>query len=125
MGVLSSDGYGRSFDEDASGYCRADGIVSLFLQKSKDAKRIYAKFIHSKKNVDGFKREGLAFPSRVMKIKLFDDFYKEIGINPNLIDYVEAHSTGTKVGLNCYHFIVLKPYFWVALGRRPRGMCSS
>ena len=67
------------------------------MQKSSDAKRIYAKFIHSKKNVDGYKREGLAFPSRVMQIRLLDEFYKEIGVNANLVDYVEAHSTGTKV----------------------------
>ena len=97
MGVLSSEGYSRSFDEDANGYCRAEAVVALFLQRSKDAKRIYANFIHSKKNVDGFKQEGLAFPSRVMQIKLLEDFYNEIEMNPNLIDYVEAHSTGTKV----------------------------
>ncbi|CAG9811694.1 unnamed protein product [Chironomus riparius] len=98
IGVLSKDGYSRTFDEDANGYCRAEAIVALFLQRSKDAKRIYSKFIHSKKNVDGYKREGLAFPSRVMQIRLLDEFYKEIGINPNFVDYVEAHSTGTKAG---------------------------
>ncbi|XP_070508377.1 fatty acid synthase-like [Chironomus tepperi] len=98
IGVLSNDGYSRTFDEDANGYCRAEAIVALFLQKSIDAKRIYATFIHSKKNVDGFKREGLAFPSRVMQIKLLNSFYEEIKMNPNLVDYVEAHSTGTKAG---------------------------
>ncbi|KAL7014528.1 hypothetical protein ACKWTF_015986 [Chironomus riparius] len=98
MGVLSKDGHSRSFDEDASGYCRSDAIVSIFLQKSKDAKRIYAKFIHGKKNVDGFKPEGFPFPSRRMQTKLIEQFYKEINLNPNMVDYVEAHSTGTKVG---------------------------
>ena len=97
MGVLAKDGHSRTFDEDASGYCRADAIVAIFLQKSKDAKRIYARFIHGKKNVDGFKPEGFPFPSRRQQIKLFDGFYKEIGLNPNLVDYVEAHSTGTRV----------------------------
>ena len=107
MGVLSNDGYSRTFDEDANGYCRAEAIVTLFLQRSKDAKRIYAKFIHSKKNVDGYKREGLAFPSRVMQIRLLDDFYKEIGINPNIVDYIEAHSTGTRVRFYKIFILVL------------------
>ncbi|XP_070508492.1 fatty acid synthase-like [Chironomus tepperi] len=98
INVISKDGYARSFDEEASGYSRAEAIVALFFQKSKDAKRIYAKVIHGRKNTDGFKKEGLASPSRYMQINLLEGFYKEIGINPNLVDYVEAHSTGTKAG---------------------------
>ncbi|KAG5666534.1 hypothetical protein PVAND_014554 [Polypedilum vanderplanki] len=98
MGVLSKDGIGKSFDEEANGYCRADAIVALFLQKSTDAKRVYATFVHAKKNVDGYKKEGLPFPSKVMQVKLFEEFYQEIGMNPNDVDYIEAHSTGTKVG---------------------------
>ena len=107
MGVLSRDGHSRSFDEDASGYCRSDAIVSIFLQKSKDAKRIYARFIHGKKNVDGFKPEGFPFPSRVMQTKLIEQFYKEINLNPNMVDYVEAHSTGTKVRYSFDTFFVV------------------
>lgn len=97
MGALSKDGYSRSFDEGANGYVRSDAIVALFLQKSNDAKRIYAHLVHTKKNVDGFKKEGLPFPSRTMQIQLINECFMDVNMNPNLVEYVETHSTGTKV----------------------------
>jgi fatty acid synthase len=99
MGVLSKDGHAKTFDEEASGYCRSDAIVALFLQKSSDARRVYATLVHAKKNVDGYKKEGLPFPSKVMQVRLFEEFYEEIGMDPNFVDFIEAHSTGTRVSL--------------------------
>lgn len=32
-----------------------------------------------------------------MQIDLLEKFYKDIDIDPNTVDYVDAHSTGTKV----------------------------
>lgn len=97
LGVLSKDGYCRPFDKDASGYCRSEAINVLFLQKRRDAKRIYAELLYSKTNVDGFKNEGLTYPSGKIQIQLLEEFYKDIDIDPKTIDYVESHSTGTKV----------------------------
>lgn len=97
LGVISVDGFCRPFDKDASGYCRSEAVNVLFLQKAKDAKRVYAKLIYSKTNVDGFKNEGLTYPSGEIQIKLLDEFYQDIGIDPSTVDFVEAHSTGTKV----------------------------
>ncbi|KAL7024413.1 hypothetical protein ACKWTF_013028 [Chironomus riparius] len=98
LGVLASDGVCRSFDEDAHGYVRAEAINTLFLQKRRDAKRVYATVVYSKTNVDGFKNEGLTFPSSDLQVKLFQEVYSDIGIDPKTVDYVEAHSTATKVG---------------------------
>ena len=70
----------------------------IFLQKAKDAKRIYATIVHSKTNCDGFKEQGITFPSSVMQGVLLKEFYDEIGIPPTVLDYIEAHGTGTKVG---------------------------
>lgn len=53
LGIVSKDGYCRVFDEDASGYCRSESVCALFLQKSRDAKRIYAKVVYSNVNSDG------------------------------------------------------------------------
>ena len=30
------------------GYCRSEGIIAIYLQKHKDAKRIYCTIVHSK-----------------------------------------------------------------------------
>lgn len=97
VGLLSQDGTCRSFDINASGYCRAEAINMLFLQKLTDAKRVYAHVLHTRTNEDGFKNEGMMFPSCVNQIKLLEEFYSEIGIDPATIDYVEAHSAGTRV----------------------------
>ncbi|KAG5667645.1 hypothetical protein PVAND_015619 [Polypedilum vanderplanki] len=98
LGVLSKDGYCRPFDKDALGYCRSEAITVVFLQKRKDAKRIYAELVYSKTNIDGFKDEGLTYPSGKIQTKLLAEFYKDLDIDPKTVDYVEAHCAGTKVG---------------------------
>lgn len=53
LGVLAPDGYCRPFDIDATGYTRSEAICLVFLQKAKDAKRIYSTVLYSKTNCDG------------------------------------------------------------------------
>ncbi|XP_058818329.1 fatty acid synthase-like [Topomyia yanbarensis] len=98
LGVLAKDGYCRPFDKKGSGYTRAEAACSVFLQKAKDAKRVYGHLLHSKTNCDGFKSEGITYPSGVVQQQLLSEFYSEVGINPIKVNYVEAHSTGTMVG---------------------------
>lgn len=42
--------------------------------------------------------EGSAFPSRVLQQQLFEECFQKIKMNPSLISFVEAHSTGTILG---------------------------
>ncbi|KAG7203862.1 hypothetical protein KM043_017916 [Ampulex compressa] len=98
LGVLSTDGRCKAFDADASGYARSEAISFIFLQRAKDAKRVYATVVHAKTNSDGFKEQGITFPSSKMQGVLFEDFYAECGISPTVLSYLEAHGTGTKVG---------------------------
>ncbi|XP_017771571.1 PREDICTED: fatty acid synthase-like [Nicrophorus vespilloides] len=98
LGVLSPDGACKSFDESANGYARSEGICAIVLQKSIDAKRIYAEVLHSKTNCDGFKEQGITYPSGKVQRVLLDEFYEECGVPPSSLSYVEAHGTGTKVG---------------------------
>ena len=42
----------------ADGYVRSDGITAVYLQKKKDAKRVYCTAVHAKTNSDGHKSEG-------------------------------------------------------------------
>ena len=98
LGVLAKDGFCLPLDKGARGYTRSEAITVLFLQRKKDAKRIYANLVYTKLNNDGFKKEGITYPSGVTQIKLLEEFYRDLNINPNIVDYVEGHSTGTKVG---------------------------
>ncbi|XP_043067726.1 fatty acid synthase isoform X1 [Drosophila bipectinata] len=98
LGVLAPDGFCRPFDKNASGYTRSETINCLFLQRKRDAKRVYASVVYSKTNCDGYKPEGITYPSGVVQEKLLKNFYKEIDLTPSDLGYLEAHSTGTVVG---------------------------
>lgn len=97
-GVLAKNGISQPFDKDASGYVRAETICVAFLQKGKDAKRVYATVVNCKTNNDGFKREGPMTPSIEVQKKLYESVYAEVGVDPSSVDYVEAHATSTQVG---------------------------
>ncbi|KAG4073632.1 hypothetical protein HA402_000856 [Bradysia odoriphaga] len=98
IGVLAEDGVCRPFDENASGFVRSETVSAIFLQKKKDAKRVYASVIYTKTNNDGFKKEGSSLPSKVMQQKLMEEFYSDINFDTSQIHFVEAHATGTKLG---------------------------
>ena len=42
----------------ADGYCRSEAIVAVYLQKRKDAKRVYATVVNTKHYSDGYKDQG-------------------------------------------------------------------
>ncbi|XP_032678573.1 fatty acid synthase-like isoform X2 [Odontomachus brunneus] len=77
---------------------RSEAISVVYLQKAKNAKRIYATLVHAKTNCDGFKEQGITFPSSEMQRRLMQEFYEECDVSPSCITYLEAHGTGTKVG---------------------------
>ncbi|KAJ4448696.1 hypothetical protein ANN_00086, partial [Periplaneta americana] len=98
LGVLSHQGMCRSFDRDANGYVRSEAVAVMYLQKARDAKRVYARVVHAKTNCDGYKERGITFPSKELQRVLQDEFYQECGINPTTVSFMEAHGTATKVG---------------------------
>lgn len=50
--------------------------------------------MHAKTNCDGYKEQGITYPSGHMQTELLKEFYAECNVNPLSIDYVEAHGTG-------------------------------
>ncbi|KAL0105747.1 hypothetical protein PUN28_015883 [Cardiocondyla obscurior] len=98
LGVLSPDGRSKVFDIDADGYARSETISVIYLQKAKNAKRIYATLVYGKTNCDGYKEQGITFPSSKMQSKLMKECYADCNLSPNDLSYLECHGTGTKVG---------------------------
>lgn len=72
--------------------------MAIFLQKAPAARRIYATIVHAKTNTDGYKEQGILFPSGERQLQLLREVYQEAGVDPNIVAFVEAHGTGTKVG---------------------------
>ncbi|KAK5638075.1 hypothetical protein RI129_012370 [Pyrocoelia pectoralis] len=54
--------------------------------------------VHSKINSDGYNDQGILHPSKELQAKLLEEIYQEAGVNPLDVGFLEAHSTGTKVG---------------------------
>lgn len=98
QGFLSTDGCCKVFDNTANGYVKSEAVTAIFIQKLKNAKRVYAHVKHCKVSCDGFKEEGIGYPSTTDQVLLFSRLYKESDLNPIDLGYVEAHGTGTIVG---------------------------
>ncbi|XP_060796063.1 fatty acid synthase isoform X1 [Neoarius graeffei] len=98
LGMLSPDGACKSFDTSGNGYCRSEAAVAVLLTKKSMAKRVYATVLNAGNNTDGYKEQGVTFPSGEMQQRLVRSLYQEASITPEQVEYVEAHGTGTKVG---------------------------
>src|SRR5246127_999561 len=100
-GVLAGDGRVKSFSADADGYARSEGGGMLVLKRVDDARRdgdqIIAVIAGSAVNHDG-RSNGLLAPNPDAQADVLRRAYKDAGISPRLVDYIEAHGTGTILG---------------------------
>ncbi len=99
--MLSKTGRCHVFDASADGYVRSEGgglfLLKDYHQAVADGDQILALVAGSMVNTDGHK-SGLTIPSADVQAELLDRVYKKAGIDPDNIDYLEAHGTGTPVG---------------------------
>lgn len=94
LGMLSSEGMCKTFDETGNGYVRSEGCVVIFMQMAKEARRVYASVLNARTNTDGYKENGVTYPNGHMQLRLIRETYADIGLNPAEVVYVEAHGTG-------------------------------
>ncbi|XP_026314588.1 fatty acid synthase-like [Hyposmocoma kahamanoa] len=96
---MSKDGKTKSFDQNADGCAKSDAVNMLLLQKAKDAKRIYAEVVHVKSEftelleTEAGPKFGFYRDSQVAA-RFINDFYKEAGVPPHAVEYVEAFGAG-------------------------------
>ncbi|CAJ0958992.1 unnamed protein product [Ranitomeya imitator] len=98
LGMLSPDGTCKSFDASGNGYCRSEAACAVLVTKKALARRVYATIVNAGSNTDGYKEQGVTFPSGEVQQQLLNALYHEAGIQASEVEYVEAHGTGTKVG---------------------------
>ena len=100
-GVLAPDGRIKSFSKDADGYARSEGGGMLVLKRVADARRdgdeILAVIAGSAVNHDG-RSNGMLAPNPDAQVEVLRKAYRDAGINPRDVDYIEAHGTGTILG---------------------------
>src|SRR5829696_3215753 len=94
-GVLAPDGLIKSFSADADGYARSEGGGMLVFKRVADARRDGDEI--SAVNHDG-RSNGLLAPNPDAQAEVLRKAYKNAGIDPRTVDYIEAHGTGTILG---------------------------
>ncbi|WP_198538371.1 beta-ketoacyl synthase N-terminal-like domain-containing protein, partial [Marinicella sediminis] len=100
-GMLSPDGRCFTFDERANGFVPGEGVGVVLLKRLADAQqaadRIHAVIAGWGVNQDG-KTNGITAPSAQSQMRLEQEVYDRHGINPEQIQLIEAHGTGTRLG---------------------------
>ena len=100
-GMLAPDGQCKTFDARANGYVRGEGCGLVVLKRLADAERdgdrIWAVVRGSAVNQDGAS-PGLTVPSGDAQAHVIEAALARAGLQPEDVDYLEAHGTGTPVG---------------------------
>lgn len=101
LGIESTDGLSRTFDELANGTGTGEGIVCIVLkplsQALIDHDQVYAVIKGGAINQDG-RSIGLSAPNPEAQKALLIEAWKNAGIRPQSLSFIEAHGTGTKMG---------------------------
>ncbi len=101
LGIAAADGITRAFDQDSGGTGLGEGVAAVLLKPLgkavRDNDNIYAVIKGSALNQDG-KSIGLTAPNSIAQEEVILSAWRDAGINPETVAYIEAHGTGTKLG---------------------------
>ena len=99
--MLSSEGKCYAFDQRANGMVPGEAVAVVVLkrlsQAESDGDPIHAIIRGSGINYDG-KTNGITAPSGVAQTELLKSVYEQARIDPEEIEYIVTHGTGTKLG---------------------------
>ena len=98
---LSKTGNCQTFDNDADGYCRGDGVGTLILKRLEDAEadndRILGVILDTATNHSA-NAVSITHPHAPTQEQLFKKVMSNAGVDPHDVNYVEMHGTGTQAG---------------------------
>ncbi|MFG1790909.1 polyketide synthase Pks13 [Nocardia sp. NPDC049149] len=101
VGAVAKNGRIKAFSSDADGMVRSEGAGLIVLKRLADAERdgdrIMAVIKGSAVNSDG-RSNGLVAPNPDAQAEVLRRAYRDAGIVPSTVDYIEAHGTGTLLG---------------------------
>lgn len=101
LGTQSIDGKTRTFSEEANGTVSGEGVAVIILKSLTKAIRdrdlIYAVIKGGAVNHDGHSI-GVTAPNPAAQEDVIVSAWKNAGIDPRTVSYIEAHGTGTTLG---------------------------
>ena len=100
-GMLSPDGLCKTFDKDANGYVRGEGVGVVILKSlslaKKDNDNIYCVIKGTAVNHGGHS-SSLTAPNSNAQAAVISEALHTAHVNINTLSYIEAHGTGTSLG---------------------------
>lgn len=100
-GQLSSGRTVKSFGQDGDGFLRAEGVGTILIERVSDAtaagRSVYAEIKHTAVNFNGRGGVSMASPNTEAHAELIKTCYREAGIDPRDLGYVEAQGMGSPV----------------------------
>lgn len=100
-GMLSPAGQCKTFSDQADGYVRGEGVGMLLLKRlsraEADGDHIYG-LLRGSAVSHGGRTSSLTAPSARAQADLLEAAYRQAGIDPRTVTYIEAHGTGTSLG---------------------------
>ncbi|KFE71837.1 SDR family NAD(P)-dependent oxidoreductase [Hyalangium minutum] len=101
MKALSPTGHCHAFDSTADGYVPGEAVAAVLLkpleQALRDGDPIHAVIKGTSVNHGGY-TNSITAPSPAMQAELLLEAWKDAGIDPETLSYIEAHGTGTRLG---------------------------
>ncbi len=101
LGIESSDGRARTFDDSSDGTGMGEGVAAVILKPLnralRDGDNIYAVIKGTAANQDG-NCIGITAPNAQAQRDVIIAALEDAGIDAQTISYIEAHGTGTKLG---------------------------
>ncbi|MCK7621805.1 condensation domain-containing protein [Streptomyces sp. RS10V-4] len=102
LGVLSGTGHCRPFDTAADGTMHGEGGGFVLVKRLADALRdgdtVHAVIRGSAVNQDAGRSTGLTAPSPAAQAEVVAAAWRDAGVAPADLGYLEAHGTGTRIG---------------------------
>ncbi|XP_045209328.2 uncharacterized protein LOC123561167 [Mercenaria mercenaria] len=99
--MMSATGQCQTFCDSADGYARGEGcgvvILKSYKKALKDGNKIWG-ILKTGSNQDGRVSQPITAPSGEQQEELLKKVYKQYGVNPTSLQYIEAHGTGTPIG---------------------------
>jgi acyl transferase domain-containing protein/NAD(P)-dependent dehydrogenase (short-subunit alcohol dehydrogenase family)/acyl carrier protein len=100
-GLLSPEGRCRTFSANADGFVRGEGAGMLVLKPlsraERDGDQIHG-LIRATAVNHGGRAQSLTAPNPRAQADLLVRAYRQAGVDPATVGYIEAHGTGTKLG---------------------------
>ncbi|KAI1621793.1 polyketide synthase [Exophiala viscosa] len=98
---LSRTGSCKTWDNDADGYCRGDGVCTVILKRLDDAMADRDPILGVVRGIGtnhSAEAVSITHPCAENQSFLFDKVLKECNVPCNDVNYVEMHGTGTQAG---------------------------